>query len=127
MRLTAEETMLVNLPSLRRYDLTKKLQAQPATIADMTDEQRREYMRQAKARSRAKQREAAAAGTPLPTKDAVRDALADAALMLIAVDGPGAAQIETVLHKAFPSKPGKVLKLIGDIQKGKIRPKLVRL
>lgn len=127
MKLTASETMLVNLPSLRRYDLCRKVNAEPATIADMTDEQRREYMRQAKARSRAKQREAALTGAPLPTADAVRDALADAALMLLAVGGPGAAQIETVLHKAFPSKPGKVLKLIGDIQKGKIRPKLVRL
>lgn len=127
MKLTASETMLLNLPSLRQYDLCRKVNAEPATIADMTDEQRREYMRQAKARSRAKQREAAAAGTPLPTKDAVRDALADAALMLLAVGGPGAEQIETVLHRAFPTKPGTVLRLIDDIRKGRLRPKLVRL
>lgn len=101
-------------------------EAQPATIADKTGEQRREYMRQAKARSRAKQREATAAGAPLPTRATVRDALADAALMLLAVDGPGAEQIETVLYNVFQTNPGTVLRVIRDVKEGKMRSKLVQ-
>lgn len=119
--------MLRNMISLRRYDLVEKAKAPATTYSEMTDEDRREYMRDAKARSRAKQREAALTDDPLPTADAIRDALADAALMLLAVDGPGAKQIETVLHRAFQTKPETVLKLISDIRKGKLLPKLVRL
>lgn len=54
MRLTEGETMLANLPSLRRYDIVEKLNAAPSSIAEMTPDQRREYDRRKRAESRAR-------------------------------------------------------------------------
>lgn len=124
MKLTAGETMVVNLPSLRRYDLIEKMTAAPISIAEMTVEERREYDRKRRAESRARHKAAAAAGTPLPSKEVVRDALADAAIMLLAVDGPGAEQIRNVLGQVFEARPGVVLQVSADARRGKLRPKL---
>lgn len=126
MRLTREETMMVNLPSLRRYDLCAKRDAPPATIADMTTEQRREYDRRKRAESRARAKRAAAEGAIKPSLPAVRDALADAAIMLLAVDGPGATEIRNILAKVFAARPGVVLQVSADARRGKLRPKLAK-
>lgn len=126
MRLTEGETMLANLPSLRRYDIVEKLNAAPSSIAEMTPDQRREYDRRKRAESRARHKAAAAAGAPMPSHDVIRDALADAALMLLAVDGPGAAEIRNVLGKVFEARPGVVLKVSADARRGKLRPKLLK-
>src|SRR5690606_19670463 len=122
MRLTQGETMLAHLPSLRRYDLAEEMAAAPASIAEMTAEQRREYDRRKRAESRARHKAAAAAGAPMPSHDVIRDALADAALMLLAVDGPGAPEIRNVLGKVFEARPGVVLKVSADARRGKLRP-----
>lgn len=126
MKLTSQETYLSHLPSLRRYDLAAKLHAEPETIADMTDEQRRAYMRRKKAESRAAQAKAKAEGALKPTTENIRDALADAALMLLAVGGPGSAEIERVLAKVFAARPGVVITVTADARRGKLRPKLLK-
>ena len=118
--------MLMNLPSLRRYDIVAKLTAAHASIADMTVEQRREYDRKRRAESRARAKQAAAEGALKPSLQNVRDALADAALMLLAVDGPGAEQIRNVLGQVFAARPGVVLKISADARRGKLKPKLAR-
>lgn len=97
----------------------------PVGYSDLTDEQRREYQAEKNRQSRARQREAMAQGEPLPSKANIRAALADAALMLLATDGPGATQIRTVLAAAFPSKPGLLLKIDQQAKAGTLRPKLV--
>lgn len=97
----------------------------PVGFSDLTDEQRREYQAEKNRQSRARQREAVEKGEPLPTKVNVRHALADAALMLLATDGPGATQIRTVLAAAFPSKPGLLLRVDQQAKAGTLRPKLV--
>lgn len=126
MKLTTDETMMANLPSLRRYDLYAKRDAAPATIADMTVEQRREYDRIKRRESRAAQAKAKAAGAIKPTVGHVRDALADAALMLLAVDGPGSEQIQAILGKVFAARPGVVLSVAAAAKKGKLKTKLFR-
>lgn len=67
-----------------------------------------------------------AAGAIKPTTDAVRDALADAALMLLAIDGPGSEQIQAVLGKVFAARPGVVLTVTAAAKRGKLKPKLLR-
>lgn len=126
MRLTQGETMLAHLPSLRRYDLAAKLNAAPSSIAEMTPDQRREYDRKRRAESRARAKQAAAEGAIKPSLPNVREALADAAIMLLAVDGPGAAEIRNVLGKVFEARPGVVLKVSADARRGKLRPKLLK-
>lgn len=92
---------------------------------DLTDDQRREYMAEKNRQSRARQREAMAQGEPLPTKANIRNVLADAAIMLLATDGPGADQIRHVIAATFPSRPGLLLKVEQQAKSGRLRPKLV--
>jgi hypothetical protein len=126
MKLTGGGMYELSMPSLRRYDIAAKAVAEPETLADMTDDQHREYMRQKKAESRERQKKAAAEGAVRPTTEAVRDALADAALMLLAVDGPGSAEIRNVLARVFAARPGVVLKVSADAKRGKLRPRLLK-
>lgn len=97
----------------------------PVGYSDLTNDERLAYMAEKNRQSRARQREAAAKGEALPTKANVRTALADAALMLLATDGPGAEHIRRVLQAAFPSKPGVLLRVEQQAKSGTIRPKLV--
>jgi hypothetical protein len=126
MRLTEMEKMLLAIPSCATRELIAKRDAAAEGYTTMTDDERREYMRLRKAESRQRQREAKRQGEPLPTKDSIRDALADAALMLLAVDGPGAEEIRNVLSRVFSSKPGLVLRVSADARKGKLRPRLLK-
>jgi hypothetical protein len=98
---------------------------EPKGIADMTPEERREYNRLAKRRSLERQREAAAAGTPEPTSANVREALADAAIAILAVSGPGADEVMRVLGRAFPGKAGVPGKIKGLARSGKLRPRMI--
>jgi hypothetical protein len=126
MKLTKAEAMMANLPSLRRYDLYTKRDAAPVTIADMTVEQRREYDRRKRAESRKRQKESAAAGAIEPSLPNIRDALADAALMLLAVDGPGSQEIRNALARVFEARPGVVLSVEADVRRGRLKPKLLK-
>lgn len=115
--MTRDEAMMALYGKIR--------EGQPVGFSDLTEEQRREYQAAKNRESRARQREAMAQGEPLPTKANIRAVLADAALMLLATDGPGAAQIRTVLAAAFPSKPGLLLRVEQQVKTGVLRPKLV--
>ncbi|TPN39341.1 hypothetical protein FKO01_04050 [Mesorhizobium sp. B2-3-3] len=126
MQLTKEEIFLSNLPSPRRNDPYARRDAQPATISEMTIEQRRAYDRTKRAESRAAQTQATLDGAIKPTVANIRDALADAAIMLLAVDGPGAAEIQNVLGKVFAARIGVVLAVARDAKRGKLRTKLLQ-
>lgn len=78
----------------------------PVAVRDMTEVNRRAYMREAKRRSRQRSKEAFEAGSPLPNDEAIRAALADAAIMILATNSPGAKEVLTVLGKAFPGRSG---------------------
>lgn len=115
--MTNDEAMLALYEHIR--------EGRPVGYSDLTDDQRRAYQAEKNRESRARQREAAEKGEPLPTKANVRAALADAALMLLATDGPGSGQIRTVLAAAFPSKPGLLLRVDQQAKSGVLRTKLV--
>ncbi|WP_062114906.1 hypothetical protein [Aureimonas sp. AU40] len=83
-------------------------------------------MREAKRRSRERQREAGKAGSPLATDDAIRAALADAALMILATDAPGAEQVMSALCRAFPGRGGVPASVRARCRSGTLRPTLLR-
>lgn len=101
--------------------------AREPTVRELPTGARREYNRDAVRRHREAKKAAAAAGVVEPTKSNVRDALADAALVLLATDGPGAAEIRTILKKAFRDHPGTPFTVEADAKSGKLRPKVLKL
>ena len=90
-------------------------------------EQRRDYMRRKKAESRQRQRASAARGEVENTDANVRAALADAALLILATDAPGADQVRTVLGRVFEARPGVPMTVSSRARTGGLRPKLLRL
>ena len=97
------------------------------TVRDLPEDARKEYMREAKRRSREARKERADAGNVDASPEAIREALADAALMILASDAPGADQVRRVLALAFRGKVGVPLTVEAKARTGKLRPKLVKL
>lgn len=87
------------------------------------DDARRDYLTEAKRRSRAAQREAEAAGRAKPHAEALREALADAALIILAVNGPGHEDIMRLVCAGFPATTGLPLTLRANARSGRLRPR----
>ncbi|BDA82496.1 hypothetical protein Sa4125_00380 [Aureimonas sp. SA4125] len=100
--------------------------ARPTAVRDLPADERRAYMREAKRTSRERQRAASADGSPLATDDAIRAALADAALMILATDAPGAAQIMSALAAAFTGRGGVPGTVRARCRSGSLRPTLIK-
>lgn len=92
----------------------------------MTRDERRAYDRGKKAESRARLKQALREGDTPPTADNIRQALADAACMILAAGGPGAEQVRKALELAFRARPGVPLQVERDCRNGRIRPVLAR-
>jgi dihydroorotase-like cyclic amidohydrolase len=84
---------------------------------------RRAELAEAKRRSRAAQRQAEAEGRPKAHAEALREALADAALIIIATDGPGHEAIMRLVCAGFPTLTGLPLTLRGKARAGRLRPR----
>lgn len=95
-------------------------------IADMSPEQKRAYDAQKKAESRAKAAAEKKKGKVAFTGDNVREALADAAIMLLHSGGEGSKNIEAYLSNIFADKPAAVLNIKNQARKGKLKPRLVQ-
>jgi len=108
------------LASLIDYKLTEP------SIRDLPAKQFAAYNRETVARSRAAAREAKAAGIVEPTTANINQALADAALMILAVGGPGAEQVRNALHKIFSAHPGTPMSIEAKARTGKLKPKLFK-
>lgn len=107
------------------YDaIAAQTDARPS-VRDLPDDDRRAYMREAQRKARARKKEAAASGSPLPTDDAIRAALADAALMILATDAPGAREVLSVLSKAFPGRNGVPSTTQARARAGTLRPTML--
>lgn len=96
-------------------------------FTSLDGEQRRAYFREAKRQSRHRQKAACASGSPAPTAANIRTALADAALMILAIDGPGAAQIETVLGNVFVNRPGVAMATRARATTGRLKPLIAKV
>lgn len=111
---------------LRLHDLLKARGApKPGSFSALNEDEKREYFRIHRQQARAIERQAAARGAVKPTKGNIRDALADAALMLLATSGPGADQVRHVLATVFSQRPGVPIAVEHKAKNGKLRPKLV--
>lgn len=98
---------------------------EPKTIRDMSRADRAAYNREAKRRSRQRVKESADNGRPEPTTAMVREALADAAIMLLATGGPGSVEIRNAIFHAFPGRAGVAGSVAAKARAGKFRPKLI--
>jgi len=110
---------LIDMPKSSRKKASK------VGVADMADTEFRAY----KAKLQADRREAIKAKKAqgvLPfNTSTTRDALADAAIMLLASDGPGADAIRAYLSKVFPAMHGVPLTVTARAKAGELRPKLL--
>ncbi|WP_279482302.1 hypothetical protein [Aureimonas sp. SK2] len=95
------------------------------TVRELSPADRTAYDRESKRRQRARAKEAKAAGRPEASDAAIREALADAAILLLAVDGPGADEIQRAVHKAFPGRPGVASTARIRAKTGTLRPKVL--
>jgi hypothetical protein len=109
-------------------ELLLSVGGKPLGIRELDAADRAAYMREAKRASRARQRAARAAAadgqpvaTALPSADEVREVLADAALLLLAVDGPGADQVRHVLARALPTRAGLPSLVTSKAKSGRLR------
>jgi hypothetical protein len=113
---------------MRLYKDLKNLAAEGKdgkALDDMTADELRAYKTASKRRSRERQRAAVAKGSPEPSADNVRLALADAALLILAANGPGSDAIMRVLSIAFAGRAGVPGRVRADAQKGKLRPRMI--
>ncbi len=73
----------------------------PNTIRELSAEDRTAYDRENKRQQRERAKAARESGRLEASDASSREALADAAILLLAVGGPGADEIQKAVHKAF--------------------------
>lgn len=105
--------------------LTARNAPKPGSFTSLAPDDRREYYRVARQRSRARHHADDVAGNISPNLSNVRQALADAALMILATDAPGADQVRAVLMRVFQARPGVPLTVEQRARAGKLRPKMI--
>lgn len=124
-QLLAELLFGGNVKSATALPNVERFRSKPG-IRDLPPEERKAYQREAVRAHREKLKAQKAQGNPEPTKDAVREALADAAIMLLAVDGPGAEQVRAYLERAFPGRSGVPITVTSRARSGKLRPRSLK-
>lgn len=108
------------------YEKLKASNTAKAKFTGLSDDAQREYKRRHQADRRAAQKAAAAAGSPVPSADAVREALADVALRMLANDTVGADVLRQGLAEVFPGRaavPGMVTR---KAKSGQLKPRLLK-
>lgn len=96
-------------------------------IADMSPDEFREYKAQKQAERRAALKEREASGSIKFDANSTREALADAALLILATGGPGADAIGAYLSMIFHDQVGAPLTIKTWASSGKLRPKLMHI
>ncbi|WFT86848.1 hypothetical protein [Rhizobium leguminosarum] len=104
----------------------KKSRKPSVGIDDMTPAEFRSYKSRLQAERRAKIKAQEAAGSLPFDADSTRDALADAAIMLLYAGGPDATAILNYLGQVFSDKPGAPLTIAGRVKSRVLKPKLIK-
>ncbi|AMD59383.1 MULTISPECIES: hypothetical protein [Agrobacterium] len=94
-------------------------------IADMTDVELRAYKAQKQAARRAELKARESTGSVKFDAISTREALADAALLLLATGGPGADAVSSYLQKVFHDQVGAPLTIATWAKSGKLKPRLM--
>lgn len=108
---------------MRLHDLLAQRSA--GSFGKLDQAERRKYFAEASRKSRAKVKGAGASGAPAATTAVIREALADAALMILATGAPGADHVRNVLAKVFEKRPGVPLQVETKAKGGKLKTKLI--
>jgi hypothetical protein len=103
------------------------LKKTPVGIRDLPDVERRAYKAQRQAERRAKLKERAGGGSIKFDAASAREALADAALMILASGAEGSASLERYLGKVFFDQPGAVLTIKANARSGRLKPRLLEV
>lgn len=135
------EEPLDKLSSLDDVGLLKELlgedteiaRAKPATkatsvaLADMSDEEFRAYKARKQAERRASLKARKTSGSVKFDGVSTREALADAALLLLATGGPCADAVMSYLDRVYHDQVGAPLTIRSWAKSGKLRPKLLHI
>lgn len=131
---TTVEDELGLLKELLGDDLVVVTERKPAAqrrntvaIADMSPDEFREYKAKKQAERRAALKERESSGSIKFDANSTREALADAALLILATGGPGAAAIGAYLSRIFHDQVGAPLTIKTWARSGKLRPKLMHI
>lgn len=96
-------------------------------LADMTDVEYRAYKAKRQAERRASLKARESSGSVKFDASSTREALADAALLLLATGGPGADAVMSYLSKIYHDQVGAPLTIQSWAKSGKLRPKLLHI
>ena len=96
-------------------------------MRDLPDDELRAYKSARQAERRALLKERASSGSVKFDATSTRDALADAALMLLASGALGSESIERYLEKVFHDQKGAPLTIKARARSGKLRPKFLHI
>ncbi|QKN14298.1 hypothetical protein HR059_07400 [Sinorhizobium meliloti WSM1022] len=96
-------------------------------IADMTDVEFRAYKARKQSERRASLKARESSGSVKFDASSTREALADAALLLLATGGPGADAVMAYLSKIYHDQVGAPLTIRSWAKSGKLRPKLLHI
>lgn len=115
------------VPSKHASTHKRRPYSKDVCIAYMSTEERREYNneRQRERRAAIKKREADLNAVTF-NQESAREALADAALMILASNAAGAEAIQSYLAAVYRTQPGAPLTLTGWIRSGAMKPKLLK-
>lgn len=106
-------------------ELRRRRAPKPGTYGALDEDGKRDYHRKA-ARKQYEGRKRAGANRTSADTGTIREVLSDAALMLLAIGGPGAAEIEAYLCKVFADRPAVALRVRARAKAGKLKPLRVR-
>lgn len=95
-------------------------------VRDLPDEERKAYKAARQAERRAKLKERADGGSVKFDMISAREALADAAIMLLASGADGSAAIEKYLERVFSDQAGAPLTIKARAKAGLLKPKLLK-
>ncbi|MGO7279526.1 hypothetical protein GUK36_22585 [Rhizobium leguminosarum] len=95
-------------------------------IEDMTPDEFRAYKARLQAERRAKLKAQEEAGSLPFDSETTRDALADAAIMLLYAGGPGATAVLNYLGQVFADKPGAPLTIAARVRTRALKLKLLK-
>ncbi|PZU78217.1 MAG: hypothetical protein DI546_04455 [Rhizobium sp.] len=131
---TTVEDELGLLKELLGDDLVVVTERKPAAqrrntiaIADMSPDEFRDYKAKKQAERRAALKERELSGSIKFDANSTREALADAALLILATGGPGADAIGAYLSRIFHDQVGAPLTIKTWARSGKLRPKLMHI
>lgn len=96
-------------------------------VADMNDAEFRAYKARKQAERRARLKERKSSGSVKFDASSAREALADAALLILAAGGPGADAIMSYLGKVFHDQVGAPMTIRARARSGQIKPKLLHI